>query len=279
MKKAVLGLVLLCLVSLCLRAELQERPDEVLFRDAKVLIFDKNWDEALDKLDRLLTGYPESAWFSQALFYKGRCLQEQPRQEPAALRIYQEYLRRSDRNESLAEESEIAIIDLGYEMYENGETSRIKEIERRLNSSNRVVRYYAAFKLSYIEDWIIAEKSLPVLKSILKEEEDAELRDRAKIALLRIDPEELDDVDRTTGNRAKILKIRVFRKGVKQPELSLNIPWALADLALSAIPVEDRAEMRKEGYDLDKIIRELTEVKGNIISIQSEEKLIKLWIE
>ena len=94
-----------------------------------------------------------------------------------------------------------------------------------------------------------------------------------------VDPDELEAVEETSGNRAKILKIRVFRKGMKRPELSLDIPWALADLALSAIPAEEREEMREEGYDLDKIIRELTEVKGNIISIQSDEKLFRIWIE
>lgn len=279
MKKAALGFGLMFLALLCIRAAPQDRPDEALFRDAKILIFDKNWDEALSRLNRLMKDYPESDWFSQALFYKGRCLQEKPGEARAAFRAYREYLRRSDRNASLAEESEIAIIDLAYEMFENGETSMGKEIERRLNSSNRVVRYYAAFKLSYVEDQIAARRSVPVLKAILEQEDDAELRDRAKIALLRIDPEELEAVEGTSGNRAKILKIRVFRKGMKRPELSLDIPWALADLALSAIPAEEREEMREEGYDLDKIIRELTEVKGNIISIQSDEKLFKIWIE
>ena len=76
-----------------------------------------------------------------------------------------------------------------------------------------------------------------------------------------------------------MLKIRVFEAGKKKIKLSLDIPWALADLALAAIPEEEKESMRREGYDLDKIMRELTRVKGNIIEIKSEDSVIKIWID
>ena len=76
-----------------------------------------------------------------------------------------------------------------------------------------------------------------------------------------------------------MLKIRVYEEGKKKLKLSLDIPWALADLALAAIPEEEKESMRREGYDLDKIIRELTKVKGNIIEIKSQDSVIKIWID
>ena len=76
-----------------------------------------------------------------------------------------------------------------------------------------------------------------------------------------------------------MLKIRVYEKGGKNLKLSLDIPWALADLALAAIPEEEKESIRSEGYDLDKIVRELTRVKGNIIEIKSEDSVIKIWID
>ncbi len=185
-----------------------------------------------------------------------------------------------DRNPSLAEESEISVIDLGYELYKLGKRSYLKEIERKLASSNRVVKYYAAFKLSYIKDRKVASKGISTLKEILKEERDDELRDRAKIALLRVDPKALKDFEEERyERRILILKIRVYKKGEKKAHFSINIPWALADLALGAIPEKEKELIREEGYDLDKLRRELTRFEGNIIEIKGEDTIIKMWID
>jgi hypothetical protein len=115
---------------------------------------------------------------------------------------------------------------------------------------------------------------------ILEEERNDELKDRAKIAVLRVDPDALKDFEEERyEGRAKMLKIRVYESGTKEIKLSLDIPWALADLALAAIPEEEKESMRKEGYDLDKIMRELTRVRGNIIEIKSDDSVIKIWID
>jgi hypothetical protein len=73
--------------------------------------------------------------------------------------------------------------------------------------------------------------------------------------------------------------LRVYKRGEKEASFSLNIPWALADLALSSIPEEEKETLRKEGYDLDGILKKLTKVKGSIIEIKDEESIIKIWIE
>jgi hypothetical protein len=258
----------------------QVDPDEKLFQDAKILIFDKKWEDAQEKLEGLIEDYPESPWHSQAVFYLGKCLQEQPGEEVKALKVYKDYIELEDRNERLAEESEVSIIELSFKLYDKGKKSYLKEIERRLSSPNRVIKYMAAFKLSRARDRKTAKKGLPVLMEILEEERDDELKDRAKIAILRVDPDTLKDYEEERYERkAKMLKIRVYEKGEKNLKLSLDIPWALADLALAAIPEEEKESIRSEGYDLDKIIRELTRVKGNIIEIKSEDSVIKIWID
>jgi len=271
--------IILC-VSLTLQAYVQIEPDEKLFQEAKILIFDKEWEDAQEKLDELIENYPESPWYSQAVFYLGKCLQEQPGKEVKALEVYKDYIKLEDRNERLVEESEVSIIELSFKLYDKGQGSYIKEIERRLSSPNRVIKYMAAFKLSYARDKKTAKKGLPVLMEILEEEKDNELKDRAKIAVLRVDPDALKDFEEERyESRAKTLHIRSYDGKGKEIKLSLDIPWALADLALAAIPEEEKEEMKKEGYDLDKIIRELTRVKGNIIEIKSEDSVIKIWID
>jgi hypothetical protein len=180
---------------------------------------------------------------------------------------------------SLTEDSELSIIELAYELNKEGKRSYLREIEKRLSNSNRVVRYLAAIVLSQVEDKKIAVKAVPYLKEIIKKEKDDELKDRAKIALLRVDPGVLKDLEEERPVRkARLLKIRVWKDG--ELTLRINIPWALADLAFSSIEEEEKAELRKEGYDLDTITKTLVDA-GDVIYIENKEEgtIIKIWIE
>lgn len=256
--------------------------DERLFQEAKILIFDKRWEEAQEKLDELMDEYPDSPYYAQSLFYKGRCLLEQEDEERYAIRIFKEYMDHEDRNEKLVEEAEIAIIDLSYSLFERGKKSYSEEIEKRLDSPNLVVRYYAAVKMSFLEDNKVARRAIPVLQDILEDESSDELRDRARIALLRIDPRSIERTEREREQpRAKGRMLHFVVSSPKEGGVSfeLSIPWALADLALGAIPSDAKEEMRKEGYNLEKIVRELNEFSGKMIEIKSEGTLIKIWIE
>jgi len=280
MKKKISFFIIFFFFSFLIQAYAQIQPDEKLFQEAKILIFDEKWEKAQEKLKEILEKYHHSRWSSQALFYKAKCLAEQEGKEINALKAFQSYLELKEKNRSLAEESEISIIELAFELYEKGKRSYLKEIEERIASPNKVIRYFAAFKLSYVKDKDIAAKGVLILKEIIAKERDDELRDRAKIALLRVKPAALKDFEEERyERRARMLKIRVYEIGKKKPEFSLNIPWALADLALSAISEKDKAVMRMKGYNLDKIIEELTESKGNIIEIIGEEKIFKIWID
>ncbi len=280
LRKITISFGIIFLASFFFQVNAQTLPDEKLFQEAKILIFDKKWEQAQEKLEELLEKYPDSPWFSHALFYKGKCLEEQRGNEVEALNVYKKYILLKDRNVSLTDDSEGSIIDLAFRLYEKGKKSYLREIETRLSRPHKVVRYYAAHRLSYVKDKRIASKGIPILKEILKNEQDAELRDRAKIDLLRIDPDALRDFDeKGYGRRARIFHLKIINRWKKEPEFSLNIPWALADLALSAIPEKEKAEMRKEGYDLDKIVKELMEFRGKIIEIKTEKSIIKIWID
>jgi hypothetical protein len=150
----------------------------------------------------------------------------------------------------------------------------------RLSSPNKVIRYYAAIILSYVEDKKIAKRAVPVLKDMINKERIDDLRDRARIALLRIDPDALKDFEEErTEKKAKLLKIRVLDKKTKEQKFYIAIPWSLADLAFGAIPEEEKRELRKEGYDIDRIVRDLTTLKGEVLMFESEDSIIKIWID
>ncbi len=177
MKKSVLYIGILFLAVFILHAFAHAQPDEELFQEAKILIFDKEWKKAQEKLEQIMDEYPDSRWFSQAVFYRAKCLKEQGGKERDALRAYQDFLKRKDRSRSLNEEAETDIIEVAYELYKKGRKSYLSEIEERLTHSNRIVRYVAAIVLSQVKDKKTATKAVPVLKEIIQKEKDDELRD------------------------------------------------------------------------------------------------------
>ena len=253
--------------------------DEELFQEAKIMIFDNEWENAQEKLEELLEEYPDSPLYSQALFYFGRTLENQRGEEREAIDMFKKYILRRDSSEVLTQEAETSIIKLSFILYEKGRTSYLKEIKTRLYRPNRIVRYYAAIRLSYIKDKREAGKAIPVLKEILEEGEDQEFKDMARIALLRIDPEYFQDYEEKRDERRPMLmKFKVISKRTRAETFSISIPWALADLALANIPEDAKADLRKEGYDLDRIMKEIIE-GGRIIEIETKETIIKIWID
>lgn len=278
---AIIGLAVVLAMSLGLRA--QTAGDEALFREVKLLVFDKDWRSALDKIEELGDKYPSSPFVGQALFYKGECLNGLGGRERVALRAFQDYLKSPEARANLVEEAEGRIVDLAFDLYESGDASALREVESRLEHKNMVVRYYAAYKLSLAKDKKTAAKAVPVLVRIVETENDQELLDRARIALLRVSPESLKQVEDRTPVRTgspRMLRIRIREAGRKEPVFSLNIPFALADLALGALGEDDKAALRKKGYDINKIINDLTKSKESILRIAGEDgSVIEIWID
>ena len=253
-----------------------EQQDNNLFEKAKLYLFDKEWNRALIQLNTLIQNFPQSKLYPLSLFYKAKCLEELKKPKEA-LENYSGFLKIS-KNRSLMEEANIAIIDLCFYLYKKGEKGYIKTITRYLKKKNRMVQYYAAFKLSYAKEKRIAEPAVPVLKKMIEEEDDPELIDRAKIALMRINPSYLKAISKKRDIAKLILKIRIFDKKTKKESLSLNIPFVLAKLALNALPEEGKEVLQEKGYDIDSIIKTLTS-SNEILRIENESTIYKIWIE
>jgi tetratricopeptide (TPR) repeat protein len=272
-KKIFLALLLVCFWAAGLAAE----AGLDAFERAKVLIFDKQWAAALTQLDEVINKYADSRYYAAALFYRGKC-QEELGAKKQAMESYEKFIITSGGS-NLAEEARISIIDLAAVLYQSGEKNYLQKILDLLSNKNKVVSYYAAFKLSYLPDRKTAARALPVLQTILDDEKDEELRDRAKIAVMRIDPARLKAMDRQNKDMTdKMLKIRIFEKNSSEEKVSLSIPLALADLALKALSDEQKRTLQKEGYNLNDILKQLT-VKGLRIDIRDKDEVIQIWVE
>ena len=275
-----IGIGMIFVLLSCFLTYAQTEEADELLQSAKLLMFDKKWDEAQKKLEKILEKYSFSATAPQAAFYRAKCLENKEGEEQEALKAYKEYIGSERKSDVWAQEAELSIIKLAFELYEKGRQSYLDEIEKRLYRTDKMVKYFAAIKMSSVGNKKEARKALPVLEEILKNEEDAELRDRAKIAMLKIDPDYFRDFEEERyEKRARILKIRVYNKGEKEPVFSLNIPWTLADLALGAIPPEEKKELLDTGYDLDELIDRLTSMGGDILEIQGKNTIFKIWID
>jgi hypothetical protein len=281
MNARTIAAILLAVLVLGLPA-LSGQAEDKMFREIKLLIFDEKWSAALARLDEFLVQFPDGENAGPALFYKGKCLKEQDGRERAALEAFRAYLRRGDRNRSLAEDAETSIVDLALKLADGGDRSYLPDVLDFVDGPNKNVRNYAAIRLSILKEKKVVDRIVPVLKGIIAEETDPELRDRAKIALLRVAPEELEeDEEGPAPRRFRTLHFQVVDHRTGKNLLSLNIPWVLADLVFSAVPENEREMMRTKGYDFDKIMKELRSGKGTILEINDpkEGKTIKIWLD
>jgi tetratricopeptide (TPR) repeat protein len=250
--------------------------DKELLNRAKLALFDRKWDRALEELDRLMKEYPNTPYFTQVLFYTGKCW-ENKKDEIKALQYYNRFID-STRNESLKEEALAATINLNFTLYTRGKKGYIEKIVQLLDSGLWVVRNYAAIKLSYVRDKKIAAEAVPVLKRIIRNEDDPELVDRAKIALMRINPKYLRQVSPAKTKKFSTLFIRVFSIEDDKEVFSFSFPFALAKLALEALPDEQKDMLKEKGHDLEGIIN--TVIRDmEPIRIKTEDIILEIGLK
>lgn len=257
-------------------APLVSQSEEDLFEKVKIQLFDRKWEQAAVTLERFVNEYPNSRFYPMALFYQGKCFEEQ-KAIHKALAAYNDFLKIS-RNPNLKEEATVSVIDLGFNLYQNGDDSYLERIVSYLNSKYRTLRYYSAFKLSYAKAKKVASKAIPVLKALIAEEDDEELVDRAKIALMRIRPELLKDISEKGSSQASLMHFQVYNKKLKKVTFSLTIPFMFGRLALESIPRNAKSKLKREGYDLDRLIKKLID-KRELLKIDDGDETVKIWID
>jgi tetratricopeptide (TPR) repeat protein len=245
------------------------------------MIFDKKWRDALISLNEVISKYPRSDAYATAIFYKSKCLAETG-DSSGALELYQKYLR-IDKNGGFKEDAQIAVIDISYKLYSSGGKENLKNILQFLNSeTDTIARYYAAFKLSYDKNKEIAKLGVPVLKEIILNEEDTDLRDRAKIALLRIDPSIMKDVEIAAKTGQKMIGFSVYSKTRKMTIINIAVPASLAELLIDSLNDKDFEidDLKIDGVDAKKLIlSKIKQAKTGILTFDTEDLIIKIQID
>jgi tetratricopeptide (TPR) repeat protein len=257
-------------------------------RSAKALFFDGKYAEARQAWEavRASARGPES---TAALYWIARCSEKLGDPE-RALREYEAFLAARPADRTLVEEARTSRVGIAARLYKAGQKQHALILKSALGDASRTVRYYAALQVATLGPEM-ARPAVPVLLEIVKTEKDDDLVERAKLALLRVDPAALtgvpDDRPRDGATRpsrsrkAGWIKVRITEKGAASPKVSVTMPFALAELVFKSLPDEALRELKSEGYDAQNFWQKLREMgPTDVIEIEGDEgERIKIWIE
>lgn len=269
-------------LALVLAAPAARAQAEVDTRTAKALFFDKNYAEARALWEKAAVGRGPDA--DAAAYWVARCSDGLGEHE-RAFREYTTFLTRRPADAGLLEEARTARVSLAARLVRAGRTSYLGPLREALADRNRTVRYFAALQMAGLGP-AAGQAAVPVLKEIVASERDPDLVDRAKLHLMRLDPGALaagpgaPPQPPSRAGAATWVKVRVFARGKGEPKLSINVPFALADLLFKALPDDVRKELRSEGYDADSLWDKLRALPPTqILEVVGEDERIQIWIE
>ena len=253
---------------------------EVDTRAAKALFFDKNFGQARALWEKAAAGRGPDA--DAAAYWVARCSDGLGEHE-RAFREYTAFLTRRPADAALLEEARTARVSLAARLVKAGQRSYLGALREALADRNRTVRYFAALQMAGLGPEV-GPAAVPVLKEIVASERDPDLVDRARLHLLRLDPGALGSTAgapaQPRAGRAEWVKVRVFERGKSEPKVSINVPFALADLLFKALPDDVRKELRSEGYDADSLWDKLRALPPTqILEVAGEDERIQIWIE
>jgi hypothetical protein len=248
---------------------------------AKTLFFDRKYAEARRAWQAVLEARGEGS--EAAAYWIARC-SENLGELDRAFREYGDYLDRLPADRALAEEARTSRVGIAARQVKAGRRERLTLLYDALGDTSKTVRYYAAFQLAGLgED---GKPAVPVLEGIVRKEKDEDLVERAKIALLRLDPGALSRTTRAPARdaparKASWLKLRITHKGGSKPSVSINLPIGLAEVLYKSLPEDARRDLEKDGVDAGNFFERLGRLgPTEILSLEGEDgERIQIWIE
>lgn len=254
-------------------------------RAAKALFFDGKYAEARQAWEAVRAG-ARGAEATTARYWIARCSEKLGDPE-RALGEYEAFLAARPADRTLVEEARTSRVGIAARLYKAGQKQHALILKAALGDASRTVRYYAALQVATLGPEM-ARPAVPVLLDIIKTEKDADLVERAKLALLRVDPAALTGVadappaavsrpSRTAG----WIKVRITKKGAAAPKVSVTMPFALAELVFKSLPDEALRDLKSKGYDAENFWTKLRDMgPTEVIDIEGDEgEHIRIWIE
>jgi tetratricopeptide (TPR) repeat protein len=262
--------------------------DSDRLRTAKTLMFDRKYAEARQAWQALLTS-STGAEAEAAAYYVARCSENLGENE-RAFKEYGEYLARRPADRALAEEARTSRVGLAAKLYKAGQRQQLSVLKEALQDPSKTVRYYAAFQAAGLGA-PVGLAALPVLKQIVSQEKDDDLVDRARLYILKLDPGALaGDKGAVAGSgppptanpkAATWIRVRVYEKGRKDANVSINLPVGLAEMVFKSLPDDAIRELKHKGIDAENFWDRLKKLPPTeIMTIEGEDgEKVQIWLE
>ncbi len=260
--------------------------DPELSRKAKALFFDRRYAEARAAWQAVLQG-SRGTEADQAAFWIARASESLGEPE-RAFGEYGAFLARRTADPALGEEARTNRVGLAAQLYKAGQRQHLDVLTAALTDSSRTVRYYGALQLASLGPGV-GKRALPILCRIVDEEKDEDLVDRAKLAILKVDPKSscLQSSVKAEGQvgaarpEGRMLRVRIYERDHSRAKVTVNLPMALAELLFKSLPEEAKRNLRVKGYDADNFWDQLKRLgPTQIIDIEGDEgEKIQIWIE
>ncbi len=257
--------------------------DEVeRLRAAKTLFFDRKYAEARQAWQSVEAG-SSAADGEAAAYWIARC-SENLKEYERALKEYGEYLARRPSDEALVEEARTSRVGLAARLYKSGRHEYLPLLKEGIADKSRTVRYYSALQLGGLGP-PVGVPAVAVLRRIIADEKDDDLVERAKLVLIKLDPKALSEAARPAmrgGAKAPTwIRIRIYKQGQERPEVSVNLPIALADMIFKSLPDDARRELKLKGYEPETFWEQLKKLgPTEILSIQGDDgERVQIWLE
>jgi hypothetical protein len=235
--------------------------------EAKALFFDRKYDESRTSWAAIaaLKGPSSEA----ATYWIARCSESLGESE-RAFREYGAFLDLPPADGRLAEEAEISRIGLATKLTRAGKSGFLTAVTRSLGDERPSVRYFGALQVGSLPTLADARKATGVLREIVKSSKDADIVERAKLQLLRLEPKSLGEgssattarpspsparsskstsAERESEGSARLLRIKIT-KGGKQT-VSVTVPFSLAEFVFSSLPDTAKHSLQVKGYDAE----------------------------
>ena len=268
---------------------------ETDLNEAKALFFDRKYEESRAKWAEIaLAPGPNS---EAASYWIARCSESLGETE-RAFREYGVFLDLPPTDTRLAEEAEISRVGLATKLTRAGKPGFLTAVIRSLGDDRAPVRYFGALQVGSLPNLVDARKATPVLREIVSASKDADIVERAKLQLLRLDPRSPAKAppapprpsatpkrvsprseEKEPEGPARLLRIRIS-KGGKQT-VAVTVPFSLAEFVFGSLPDSAKRSLEGKGYDADGFWKRLRSLNiREIVSIVGEDgETIEVWVE
>lgn len=159
-----------------LPAMVSAQEDSTLFREAKALMFQQKYDEALGRYELIKLKFPDSKYADDTEFWSAYILEQQGKKS-IAFAAYQD-LAQKYPGSPWVDDAMIHQIGLAEKFVKEGEDSYRNFLDEKLQSSQINVRYQAALSLGKLGD----ERARPALREMSRNG-DRDMRSMAKSLL------------------------------------------------------------------------------------------------